>query len=108
MNYLHSKSIMHRDLKSHNLLVRSLPPPILCHSPFPGSRLPFPHARFRFCLKVGENWKVKVCDFGLARSAPTEGEEANHLMTIVGTNEWCVTPLLSSSSSFMLRCCSKD
>ncbi|ELR14036.1 protein kinase domain containing protein [Acanthamoeba castellanii str. Neff] len=68
MNYLHSKSIMHRDLKSHNLL-------------------------------VGENWKVKVCDFGLARSAPTEGEEANHLMTIVGTNEW-MAPEVAMGESY--------
>jgi len=55
MNYLHSKNIMHRDLKSHNLL-------------------------------VAEGWKIKVCDFGLARSAPNDGDR--NLMTIVGTNEW--------------------
>lgn len=52
MNYLHAKGLMHRDLKSHNLL-------------------------------VGENWKIKVCDFGLARK-----EEGGDFMTIVGTNEW--------------------
>jgi len=46
---------MHRDLKSHNLL-------------------------------VAEGWKIKVCDFGLARSAPNDGDR--NLMTIVGTNEW--------------------
>jgi len=68
MNYLHSKSIMHRDLKSHNLL-------------------------------VGENWKVKVCDFGLARSAPSEGEETNNLMTIVGTNEW-MAPEVAMGESY--------
>jgi len=55
MNYLHSKNIMHRDLKSHNLL-------------------------------VAEGWKIKVCDFGLARIAPNDGDR--NLMTIVGTNEW--------------------
>eukprot|EP00005_Dracoamoeba_jomungandri_P000846 CAMPEP_0174250414 /NCGR_PEP_ID=MMETSP0439-20130205/593_1 /TAXON_ID=0 /ORGANISM="Stereomyxa ramosa, Strain Chinc5" /LENGTH=309 /DNA_ID=CAMNT_0015330477 /DNA_START=27 /DNA_END=956 /DNA_ORIENTATION=+ len=56
MNYLHAKGIIHRDLKSHNLL-------------------------------VGDDWKVKVCDFGLARSAPNnETQKAG--MTIVGTNEW--------------------
>jgi len=55
MNYLHSKNIMHRDLKSHNLL-------------------------------VAEGWKIKVCDFGLARSAPNDSDR--NLMTIVGTNEW--------------------
>ncbi|KAL6076116.1 Eukaryotic translation initiation factor 2 alpha kinase 3 [Balamuthia mandrillaris] len=53
--YLHSKGLMHRDLKSYNLL-------------------------------VDRDWKVKVCDFGLARSAPDESK--NNLMTIVGTNEW--------------------
>jgi len=56
MNYLHAKDIIHRDLKSHNLL-------------------------------VGDDWRVKVCDFGLARTAP-KGEEQKGGMTIVGTNEW--------------------
>jgi len=56
MNYLHAKGIIHRDLKSHNLLVT-------------------------------QEWRLKVCDFGLARPAP-EGEEQKSGMTIVGTNEW--------------------
>jgi len=56
MNYLHAKDKIHRDLKSHNLLVT-------------------------------EDWKVKVCDFGLARSAPDDQEKKGGL-TIVGTNEW--------------------
>jgi len=59
MNYLHSKNIIHRDLKSHNLL-------------------------------VGDGWKIKVCDFGLARpidKTKKTGENPNY-MTIVGTNEW--------------------
>eukprot|EP01087_Luapelamoeba_hula_P018719 TRINITY_DN607_c0_g2_i1.p1 TRINITY_DN607_c0_g2~~TRINITY_DN607_c0_g2_i1.p1 ORF type:complete len:342 (-),score=88.31 TRINITY_DN607_c0_g2_i1:148-1173(-) len=56
MSFLHNKGIIHRDLKSHNLLVT-------------------------------DEWKLKVCDFGLARPAP-EGEEEKQGMTIVGTNEW--------------------
>ena len=60
MNYLHSRNIIHRDLKSHNLL-------------------------------VADGWKIKVCDFGLARpvnkSAKNE-EYQSQLMTIVGTHEW--------------------
>jgi len=56
MNYLHAKDKIHRDLKSHNLLVT-------------------------------EDWKVKVCDFGLARSSPDDSEKKGGL-TIVGTNEW--------------------
>jgi len=54
MTYLHHKDIMHRDLKSANLLVSS-------------------------------DWKIKVCDFGLARNSPSEGEK---FITTVGTNEW--------------------
>eukprot|EP01087_Luapelamoeba_hula_P001303 TRINITY_DN1104_c1_g1_i1.p1 TRINITY_DN1104_c1_g1~~TRINITY_DN1104_c1_g1_i1.p1 ORF type:complete len:454 (-),score=85.36 TRINITY_DN1104_c1_g1_i1:339-1700(-) len=54
MTYLHHKDIMHRDLKSANLL-------------------------------VGSDWRLKVCDFGLARNSPTEGEK---FITTVGTNEW--------------------
>jgi len=60
MNYLHSRNIIHRDLKSHNLL-------------------------------VGDGWKIKVCDFGLARPMDRGAKKEEHqsqLMTIVGTNEW--------------------
>jgi len=56
MNFLHAKGIIHRDLKSHNLLVT-------------------------------DEWRLKVCDFGLARPAP-QGEEKQAGLTIVGTNEW--------------------
>jgi len=52
MTFLHSKGLIHRDLKSNNLL-------------------------------VGENWKVKVCDFGFSRRV-SKGE----LMTLCGTDEW--------------------
>jgi len=54
MTYLHHKGIMHRDLKSANLL-------------------------------ISNDWKLKVCDFGLARNSPVEGEK---YITTVGTNEW--------------------
>ena len=47
--------LIHRDLKSANLLVTS-------------------------------DWKVKVCDFGLARARPTEEDAA--MMTVAGTMEW--------------------
>jgi serine/threonine protein kinase len=56
MAYLHHKEIIHRDLKSANLL-------------------------------IGEGWKIKVCDFGLARKSPSSEEEAK-LMSFVGTDEW--------------------
>jgi len=52
MTFLHSKGLIHRDLKSNNLL-------------------------------VGENWKVKVCDFGFSRRV-SKGEQ----MTLCGTDEW--------------------
>jgi len=52
MTYLHSKGLIHRDLKSNNLL-------------------------------VGDNWKIKVCDFGFSRRV-SKGE----LMTLCGTDEW--------------------
>jgi LIM domain kinase 1 len=52
MTFLHSKGLIHRDLKSNNLL-------------------------------VGDNWKVKVCDFGFSRRV-NKGE----VMTLCGTDEW--------------------
>jgi len=59
--YLHSSDpvIVHRDLKSHNLL-------------------------------VDENWKVKVCDFGLS----TIVEQASHTMTACGTPCWTAPEVL--------------
>jgi hypothetical protein len=40
------------------------------------------------CLsaQVDEAWRVKVCDFGLARKMPP-AHEAKHL-SVVGTDEW--------------------
>jgi len=52
MTYVHSRNIIHRDLKSKNLL-------------------------------VDESWRVKVCDFGLART-----NAANRPMTLCGTDDW--------------------
>lgn len=59
--YLHDCSpiIVHRDLKSHNLL-------------------------------VDENWKVKVCDFGLS----TIVEQASRTMTACGTPCWTAPEVL--------------
>eukprot|EP01091_Cochliopodium_minus_P014486 TRINITY_DN4920_c0_g1_i1.p1 TRINITY_DN4920_c0_g1~~TRINITY_DN4920_c0_g1_i1.p1 ORF type:complete len:517 (-),score=144.86 TRINITY_DN4920_c0_g1_i1:18-1568(-) len=53
--YLHVKGLIHRDLKSKNLLVSS-------------------------------DWKIKVCDFGFARTAPSGRERRP--MTICGTQDW--------------------
>jgi len=55
MTYLHSRKIMHRDLKSKNLL-------------------------------VGDNWKVKICDFGFARSVHDKKKAA--ALTFCGTEEY--------------------
>jgi len=52
MTFLHSKGLMHRDLKSNNLL-------------------------------VGDNMKVKVCDFGFSRRVSKDQQ-----MTLCGTDEW--------------------
>jgi len=59
--YLHDCTpvIVHRDLKSHNLL-------------------------------VDENWKVKVCDFGLS----TIVEQASRTMTACGTPCWTAPEVL--------------
>eukprot|EP01088_Endostelium_zonatum_P006411 TRINITY_DN18536_c0_g1_i1.p1 TRINITY_DN18536_c0_g1~~TRINITY_DN18536_c0_g1_i1.p1 ORF type:complete len:450 (-),score=102.93 TRINITY_DN18536_c0_g1_i1:96-1412(-) len=51
MTYIHSRNIIHRDLKSKNLLIE-------------------------------DGFKVKVCDFGLARTS------ANRPMTLCGTDDW--------------------
>jgi len=66
MTYLHAKGKMHRDLKSHNLLVTA-------------------------------DWKVKVCDFGLARSTDGEGGGGGN-KTIVGTNEWMAPEVLAGDN----------
>jgi len=57
--YLHSRNIIHRDLKSKNLL-------------------------------VDHNWRIKVCDFGFARTA----QKAARPMTICGTGEWMAPEII--------------
>eukprot|EP01117_Protostelium_nocturnum_P009566 TRINITY_DN3411_c0_g2_i2.p1 TRINITY_DN3411_c0_g2~~TRINITY_DN3411_c0_g2_i2.p1 ORF type:complete len:714 (-),score=214.05 TRINITY_DN3411_c0_g2_i2:702-2843(-) len=63
MNYLHKSVpvIIHRDLKTHNLL-------------------------------VDENWKVKVCDFGLSKILEVQAEF--QLMTACGTPSWSAPEIL--------------
>jgi len=63
MNYLHKSDpiVIHRDLKSHNLL-------------------------------VDENWKVKVCDFGLSKILETQSDFAS--MTACGTPSWTAPEIL--------------
>jgi len=71
MTFLHAKGIIHRDLKSHNLLVT-------------------------------DEWRLKVCDFGLARPAP-QGEEKQAGLTIVGTNEW-MAPEVAAGDTYDSSC----
>jgi len=63
MNYLHKSDpiVIHRDLKSHNLL-------------------------------VDENWKVKVCDFGLSKILESRSEFTS--MTACGTPSWTAPEIL--------------
>eukprot|EP01132_Coremiostelium_polycephalum_P002633 gene2633-3271_t len=69
MSYLHSKSIVHRDLKSTNLL-------------------------------VGDNWKIKVCDFGFARIVDDSNSKS---MTICGTDNW-MSPEMITGQDYDERC----
>jgi len=60
--YLHSRDIIHRDLKSQNIL-------------------------------IGEKYKVKLCDLGLATVL-----ENNKRTTVCGTNEWMAPEIMTKES----------
>jgi len=64
MAYLHSRNIIHRDLKSKNLLVEG---------------------------GEGAPWKVKICDFGFAR---TTGGKGARPMTLCGTDDWMAPEII--------------
>eukprot|EP01090_Pellita_catalonica_P019597 TRINITY_DN6725_c0_g1_i1.p1 TRINITY_DN6725_c0_g1~~TRINITY_DN6725_c0_g1_i1.p1 ORF type:complete len:298 (+),score=58.96 TRINITY_DN6725_c0_g1_i1:46-939(+) len=78
MTYLHSRNVIHRDLKSHNLL-------------------------------VADGWKIKVCDFGLARQMQESegGEEVDPMGkidgTIVGTDFW-MSPEVALGNTYDKSC----
>ncbi|KAL6070635.1 Testis associated actin remodelling kinase 2 [Balamuthia mandrillaris] len=65
--YLHSKNIIHRDLKSKNIL-------------------------------VDKDLKVKLCDFGFARTA----EYARRPMTLCGTEDW-MAPEIIMGEAYSLK-----
>jgi len=60
MAFLHSKKIMHRDLKSKNLLVDT-------------------------------NWKIKICDFGFARTYM----KGKRPYTLCGTEDWMAPEIIT-------------
>lgn len=76
MNYLHSSDpiLIHRDLKSHNLLVR--PGPVCFNT----------YVLTIHSNQVDENWKVKVCDFGLSRIVE---QTLSATMTACGVTPLC-------------------
>jgi len=57
MSFLHGCGLIHRDLKSLNLLVPSFPFPL--------------SLSIIFFLKVNKDFIVKICDFGLSRIIDT-------------------------------------
>lgn len=78
MTFLHAKNIMHRDLKSENILVRLLHHIMKFQSPV---------ARFFDAnssnFQVDRNNNVKICDFGLSRGDMTN--ESVKYLTKAGT-----------------------
>jgi serine/threonine protein kinase len=85
VNYMHLSrpAVVHRDLKSANLLVRPLFVPrsvvSICN---PLMLLP---------TQIAEDWSVKLTDFGLSRSV-----EGTAHMSVVGTTAWTAPEVLAS------------
>lgn len=78
MIYLHGKGSMHRDLKGGKFLI-------------PSSTLDLFIQLANLLLT--QDWKTKVCDFGLARSRALDPKALSE-MTIAGTEEWMAPEML--------------
>jgi len=51
---------------------------------------------------VSDGWKIKVCDFGLAKG--TDMREEGKPMTICGTNEWMAPEVMCQEENYGHKC----
>jgi len=73
MCYLHSRNILHRDLKSKNILIETV------------------------------TNKAKLCDFGFARDIQQQHQQQQQLMTMkVGTDQW-MSPEVTTGQSYSFQ-----
>lgn len=104
VGYLHRMNVIHRDLNSHNCLIRPGEVSAPTYPPLPLPINPYYSKLNNVCVRGAQELSVVVADFGLARivqrtasSAPPHAALRRKRYTVVGNPYWMAPEMMNGN-----------